>query len=126
MTLLVLAWLGGVLTILSPCILPVLPFVFARAGQSFARSALPMLAGMAVTFALVAMLVTVGGVALEPSTGTPSSPSAIPPAASASGPRITGCDCPTNGSGIGTGRRAATDGGGIVTGGLCTTTCGIA
>jgi len=61
MTLLVLAYLGGVLTILSPCILPVLPFVFARAGQSFKRSALPMLAGMAITFALVAMLVTVGG-----------------------------------------------------------------
>ena len=61
MTLLVLAYLGGVLTILSPCILPVLPFVFARAGQSFSRSALPMLAGMAITFALVAMLVTVGG-----------------------------------------------------------------
>ena len=61
MTLLILAYLGGVLTILSPCILPVLPFVFARAGQSFTRSALPMLAGMAITFALVAMLVTVGG-----------------------------------------------------------------
>jgi cytochrome c biogenesis protein CcdA/thiol-disulfide isomerase/thioredoxin len=61
MTLLVLAYLGGVLTILSPCILPVLPFVFARAGQSFVRSGLPMLAGMAITFALVAMLVTVGG-----------------------------------------------------------------
>jgi cytochrome c biogenesis protein CcdA/thiol-disulfide isomerase/thioredoxin len=61
MTLVVLAYLGGVLTILSPCILPVLPFVFARAGQSFSRSALPMLIGMAVTFALVAMLVAVGG-----------------------------------------------------------------
>ncbi|HEY6985491.1 MAG TPA: cytochrome c biogenesis protein DipZ [Rhodanobacteraceae bacterium] len=61
MTLLVLAYLGGVLTILSPCILPVLPFVFARAGQSFVRSGLPMLAGMAITFALVAMLATVGG-----------------------------------------------------------------
>jgi cytochrome c biogenesis protein CcdA/thiol-disulfide isomerase/thioredoxin len=61
MTLLVLAYLGGVLTILSPCILPVLPFVFARAGQSFAKSALPMLAGMAITFALVAMLATLGG-----------------------------------------------------------------
>ncbi len=61
MTLLVLAFLGGVLTILSPCILPVLPFVFARAGQSFYRSGLPMLAGMAITFALVAMLATVGG-----------------------------------------------------------------
>ncbi|HVT33210.1 MAG TPA: cytochrome c biogenesis protein DipZ [Rhodanobacteraceae bacterium] len=61
MTLIVLAYLGGVLTILSPCILPVLPFVFARAGQSFSRSGLPMLIGMAITFALVAMLATVGG-----------------------------------------------------------------
>src|SRR5215467_11193765 len=61
MTLLVLAYLGGVLTILSPCILPVLPCVFARAGQSFARSGLAMLIGMAITFALVAMLATVGG-----------------------------------------------------------------
>ena len=30
-----LAYLGGVLTILSPCILPVLPFVFARADRPF-------------------------------------------------------------------------------------------
>jgi len=28
-----LAYLGGVLTILSPCILPVLPFVFATADR---------------------------------------------------------------------------------------------
>ena len=35
MTLLLLSYLGGVLTILSPCILPVLPFVFARSDQSF-------------------------------------------------------------------------------------------
>ncbi len=61
MTLLVLAYLGGILTILSPCILPVLPFVFARAGQSFVKSALPMLIGMAITFALVATLAAVGG-----------------------------------------------------------------
>ena len=46
MTLLVVAYLGGVLTILSPCILPILPFVFARAGQPFLRSTLPLLAGM--------------------------------------------------------------------------------
>jgi Cytochrome c biogenesis protein len=56
-----LAYLGGVLTILSPCILPVLPFVFARAGASFLRSGLPMLVGMAATFALVATLAAVGG-----------------------------------------------------------------
>jgi len=61
MTLLVIAYLGGALTILSPCILPILPFVFARAGQPFLRSTLPMLAGMAATFALVATLAAVGG-----------------------------------------------------------------
>ncbi|OHV21786.1 cytochrome c biogenesis protein DipZ [Rhizobium sp. RMa-01] len=61
MTLLIIAYLGGALTILSPCILPILPFVFARAGQPFIRSTLPMLAGMAATFALVATLAAVGG-----------------------------------------------------------------
>lgn len=61
MWLLVLAYLGGVLTIVSPCILPVLPFVFARTGQPFLRSGLPLLAGMALTFALVASLAAVGG-----------------------------------------------------------------
>jgi len=61
MTLLVIAYLGGALTILSPCILPILPFVFARGGQPFLRGTLPMLAGMAMTFALVATLAAVGG-----------------------------------------------------------------
>ena len=61
MLLILLAYLGGVLTILSPCVLPVLPFVFARAGQPFTRSVLPLLAGMALTFALVASLAAVGG-----------------------------------------------------------------
>jgi len=61
MLLIVLAYLGGALTILSPCILPVLPFVFARADQPFVRSGLPLLGGMALTFALVATLAAVGG-----------------------------------------------------------------
>ncbi|KJK24756.1 cytochrome C biogenesis protein [Burkholderiaceae bacterium 16] len=61
MLLLVLAYLGGALTILSPCILPVLPFVFSRADQPFVRSGLPLLAGMALTFAGVATLAAVGG-----------------------------------------------------------------
>jgi len=61
MLIILLAFLGGMLTIVSPCILPVLPFVFARAGRSFARSTLPMLAGMAVTFAAVASLAAIGG-----------------------------------------------------------------
>ena len=61
MLIILLAYFGGILTILSPCILPVLPFVFARADRSFVRSTLPMLAGMAATFAIVATLAAVGG-----------------------------------------------------------------
>jgi cytochrome c biogenesis protein CcdA/thiol-disulfide isomerase/thioredoxin len=61
MLLATLAFLGGALTIVSPCILPVLPFVFARAGQPFVRSILPLLLGMAITFAAVATLAAVGG-----------------------------------------------------------------
>ena len=61
MLLFLVAYFGGVLTILSPCILPVLPFVFARANRSFLRSSLPLLVGMAVTFAGVATLAAVGG-----------------------------------------------------------------
>ncbi|AMM18055.1 cytochrome C biogenesis protein [Burkholderia sp. PAMC 28687] len=61
MLLIILAYLGGALTILSPCILPVLPFVFSRADQPFVRSGLPLLAGMALTFAAVATLAAVGG-----------------------------------------------------------------
>jgi cytochrome c biogenesis protein CcdA/thiol-disulfide isomerase/thioredoxin len=61
MVLLVLAFLGGILTIISPCILPVLPFVFAKADQPFRKSGLPLLAGMALTFAAFAAIATVGG-----------------------------------------------------------------
>jgi len=61
MILILLSYLAGALTIVSPCILPVLPFVFARAGQPFIRSGLPLLIGMALTFAAVATLAAVGG-----------------------------------------------------------------
>ena len=61
MTIVVLVFLGGVLTILSPCILPVLPFVFVRSEQKFLTNGLPMLAGMAITFAGIATLAAVGG-----------------------------------------------------------------
>jgi cytochrome c biogenesis protein CcdA/thiol-disulfide isomerase/thioredoxin len=61
MALFILAFLGGILTIVSPCILPVLPFVFSRADQPFRRSGLPLLAGMVVTFAAFAAVATVAG-----------------------------------------------------------------
>jgi cytochrome c biogenesis protein CcdA/thiol-disulfide isomerase/thioredoxin len=61
MLLFLLAYLGGILTILSPCILPVLPFVFARGDKPFLSNGLPLLAGMALTFAGVATLAAIGG-----------------------------------------------------------------
>ena len=61
MLIYLLAFIGGVLTILSPCILPVLPFVFARADQPFRRSGLPLLVGMALTFSVVAIAAAFGG-----------------------------------------------------------------
>jgi cytochrome c biogenesis protein CcdA/thiol-disulfide isomerase/thioredoxin len=61
MILFLLAYLGGVLTIVSPCILPVIPFVLARADRPFLRNGLPMLVGMALAFAVVATLASVAG-----------------------------------------------------------------
>jgi cytochrome c biogenesis protein CcdA/peroxiredoxin len=56
--MLVLAFLGGVLTILSPCILPIVPLVFARSERGFAREIAPMLGGLAVAFTAAALIAT--------------------------------------------------------------------
>src|ERR1700744_5317335 len=61
MLLFVLAYLSGVLTIVSPCILPVIRFVRARAPRPFLRNGVPMLIGMALAFAVVASLASVAG-----------------------------------------------------------------
>jgi cytochrome c biogenesis protein CcdA/thiol-disulfide isomerase/thioredoxin len=61
MLIFLLSYLGGVLTIFSPCVLPVLPFIFVRSDQSFRRSGLPILVGMAATFTVLASLAAVGG-----------------------------------------------------------------
>src|SRR4029450_4151727 len=57
----VVAFFGGILTVVSPCILPVLPFVFTRTGLPFRRSGLPLLLGMALTFTTLSMLAAVAG-----------------------------------------------------------------
>lgn len=56
--MLILAFLGGILTILSPCILPIVPLVFSRSDRSFVKEILPMLIGLAVLFAIVASVAT--------------------------------------------------------------------
>ena len=58
--LIVLVFAAGALTILSPCVLPVIPLVFARAGRSFSREVLPMLVGLALMFAVTASVATAG------------------------------------------------------------------
>ncbi len=55
---LVIAFLGGVISLLSPCTLPVIPLLFAGF-QGQRRHILALLAGMIVMFTLVAMVVTV-------------------------------------------------------------------
>ena len=53
-----IAFLGGVLTVLSPCILPVVPFLFA--GVDRTRSSIVLtLGGMVLTFALISSLAVV-------------------------------------------------------------------
>ncbi len=61
MSLLLVAYLGGLLTIFSPCILPVLPFVLARADRRFVSHGLPLLLGMAGAFVIVGSLAAVVG-----------------------------------------------------------------
>jgi cytochrome c biogenesis protein CcdA/thiol-disulfide isomerase/thioredoxin len=61
MTLYILAYAAGLLTIASPCIFPILPFVLARADQPFRRGGLPLLLGLALAFAAVASLASVAG-----------------------------------------------------------------
>ena len=60
MLLIVIAFMGGVFTVLSPCILPVVPFVFARSDRPFATDRLPLLLGLAGSFALVTGLGAAG------------------------------------------------------------------
>ena len=53
-----IAFLGGILTVLSPCILPVVPFLFAGAHRT--RSSIILtLGGMVLTFALISSLAVV-------------------------------------------------------------------
>jgi cytochrome c biogenesis protein CcdA/thiol-disulfide isomerase/thioredoxin len=56
--MLLIAFLGGILTVLSPCILPVVPFLFAGADRT--RSSIMLtLGGMVLTFALISSLAVV-------------------------------------------------------------------
>lgn len=61
MIFLFVSYVAGVLTIASPCIFPILPIVIARADLPFRRGGLPMMLGLALTFAVAASLASVAG-----------------------------------------------------------------
>ena len=57
----ILVYVGGLLTIFAPCVLPVIPFIFAKSDQPFRRTGLPILLGMAATFTVLACIAAIGG-----------------------------------------------------------------
>lgn len=60
-TLFFLTYLAGFLTIVSPCIFPILPFLAVRSGIPWHKGGLPLLLGLALTFAAVSSLAAVAG-----------------------------------------------------------------
>jgi len=58
---LVFAYAAGLLTLINPCVLPVLPIVLASALQSGRNGPLLLAAGMSASFVAIGLLVTVGG-----------------------------------------------------------------
>ncbi|MEO9823462.1 MAG: cytochrome c biogenesis CcdA family protein [Paracoccaceae bacterium] len=61
---LVFGYFAGLLTLINPCVLPVLPIVLATALQAGRMGPLALAAGMSVSFVSLGMLVAVGGRAL--------------------------------------------------------------
>ena len=61
---LALAYLAGLLTLINPCVLPILPIVLASAAQAHRHGPAAMALGMSLSFVAFGMLVTVFGRAL--------------------------------------------------------------
>ncbi|MTI06705.1 cytochrome c biogenesis protein CcdA [Roseibium denhamense] len=59
-----LAYLAGLLTLLNPCVLPVLPIVLASALNADRRAPIALAAGMGLSFVAIGMLVATAGYAI--------------------------------------------------------------
>lgn len=59
-----LAYLAGLLTLINPCVLPVLPIVLASALNTDRRAPLALAAGMSVSFVTIGMLIATVGYAI--------------------------------------------------------------
>ena len=60
----VLGYLAGLLTLINPCVLPVLPIVLASAAQRHRLGPLALACGMAGSFAVLGLVVTAFGAAV--------------------------------------------------------------
>ncbi|MFT4276768.1 MAG: cytochrome c biogenesis CcdA family protein [Rhodopseudomonas sp.] len=64
MTALALAFVAGLLSILSPCVLPLVPIVLGAAVAQHRHGPLALAAGLALSFTLIGLLVAVAGFSL--------------------------------------------------------------
>ncbi|WP_372604688.1 cytochrome c biogenesis CcdA family protein, partial [Actibacterium sp.] len=58
---LVLGYAAGLLTLINPCVLPVLPIVLATALQAHRLGPIAVAAGMSLSFVTLGMVITVAG-----------------------------------------------------------------
>ncbi|MFM7444632.1 MAG: cytochrome c biogenesis CcdA family protein, partial [Tabrizicola sp.] len=61
---LIFAYIAGLLTLINPCVLPVLPIVLASAAQGHRHGPLALAAGMSASFVILGLLVTAFGPAI--------------------------------------------------------------
>lgn len=61
---LIFAYIAGLLTLINPCVLPVLPIVLASAAQGHKHGPLALATGMSVSFVTLGLLVTAFGPAI--------------------------------------------------------------
>src|SRR4051812_35154936 len=64
MIALVLAFVAGLLSILSPCVLPLVPIVLGAAASAHPRGALMLAAGLALSFTGIGLLIALAGTGL--------------------------------------------------------------
>ncbi|CCD92025.1 putative cytochrome c-type biogenesis protein; membrane protein [Bradyrhizobium sp. ORS 375] len=61
MVALALAFVAGLLSILSPCVLPLVPIVLGAAASAHSRGALALAAGLAVSFTAIGLFIALAG-----------------------------------------------------------------
>src|SRR4051812_8929860 len=64
MIALLLAFLAGLLSILSPCVLPLVPIVLGAAASAHPRGALALAAGLALSFTGIGLFIALAGAGL--------------------------------------------------------------